>query len=258
MARTVRGTGRKRPMGTGGALATLLAVAVVVGASASVLGVGSGARRLSLPGPPSVTISAAPTGGPIPLSVSFSATGTSGSPPYSFAWSFGDGSGGASGDFASHSYAFWGVFQANVTLTDSLGDTATDSVNVTVTPAPLVVTAQPSTSLVAVGGHVTLETSVTGGARPFTYAWSGLPPGCPNLGAENLTCQVTGAGQFNITVVVTDHLGSVNSASFPLLVTGGTSPAPPTDTSQGMLYLELIVGIGIVAALSGVLAGRWW
>jgi len=235
----------------------VLALAIVVAAAVA----GSGAARAgpiaALPGPPAVTASASPTGGPIPFNVTLSANGSSGVPPYTFVWSFGDGTPDASGAALTHVYRFWGVFEANVTLTDSLGDTASGSVNVTVTPQPLVLTAYPSTTTVAVGGAVTLVTSVTGGARPFTYAWTGLPPGCPTIGAENLSCQVTSAGVFNVSVTVTDSLGATDRAGFQLTVTGGGS-TPPTQASEGGPSLALIVGLAVGAALIGALGGLLW
>jgi immune inhibitor A len=189
--------------------------------------------------------------------VTFSENASGGSPPYTFLWSFGDGSAGAPGGAVYHVYRFWGMFEANVTLTDSLGDSVTSSVNVTVTPAALVVTAQPSDPSVAVGGIVVLETSVLGGARPYTYAWAGLPSGCPTIGAENLSCQVTTPGAFTVSVSVTDSLGTVAHASFDLTVTGGPTPPPP-DSSPVTLYLELIVVLAIVASVVGLLIGMRW
>ncbi len=78
----------------------------------------------------SLTVSSNVTGGEIPLPVQFTATPSGGSPPYiSYSWDFGDGSTSLSQN-PVYTYLGAGFYTATCTVTDSGGDTASDSVTV--------------------------------------------------------------------------------------------------------------------------------
>lgn len=66
--------------------------------------------------------------------VTFSATASGGipGPGYSFAWSFDDGTPGAYGAEVSHTFSAAGSYSVRVVVTDSVGATATSSLNITV------------------------------------------------------------------------------------------------------------------------------
>jgi kumamolisin len=76
--------------------------------------------------------------GPAPLAVDFSAAASGGAgPPYTYSWEFGDG-GGASAPDVTHVYTRPGAYLANVTATDSHGETFKRAFTITVTaPATL-------------------------------------------------------------------------------------------------------------------------
>ncbi len=89
--------------------------------------------------------------------LSFTATPSGGVAPYTYAWDFGDG-GTSTDQNPTHAYTAAGVYTVTVTVTDACGNTATDTVEVTVSePAPSSVPAcwLPSTELVANGVRVT-------------------------------------------------------------------------------------------------------
>jgi PKD repeat protein len=75
---------------------------------------------------------ARPASGRAPLRVSFKADGPPGA---TYAWDFGDGT-TASGRRVVHRYTEPGTYTATVTVTDRYGGTASDRVEVTVTPPP--------------------------------------------------------------------------------------------------------------------------
>jgi len=79
-----------------------------------------------------VDATGSPAGGPAPLVVSFSSVPSGGFPPYSYSWSFGDGTPASAQANPSHTYASSGAFTATLTVSDTAGGTATDSVSVTV------------------------------------------------------------------------------------------------------------------------------
>lgn len=75
-----------------------------------------------------------PTSGDEPLTVSFSTTVSGGTPGYSYSWTFGDGS-SSSSESPSHTYDSAGTYTAEVVVTDSMGRTDSDTVNIHVTTA---------------------------------------------------------------------------------------------------------------------------
>ena len=85
-----------------------------------------------LPPPPTLILTANPTGGWSPLEVTFASTVNDGVAPFTYAWTFGDGASG-SGASVSHVYTSPGTFTAQVVVTDSQGRSTTETVTVTVT-----------------------------------------------------------------------------------------------------------------------------
>jgi multiple sugar transport system substrate-binding protein len=79
--------------------------------------------------------SATPTSGVVPLTVSFKAVPIGGTPPYSFEWDFGDQTPTSSERTPAHNYTMAGTYTATITVTDSTGVDASDTVTVKSTPA---------------------------------------------------------------------------------------------------------------------------
>jgi PKD domain-containing protein len=71
----------------------------------------------------------------IPATYRFEADGDGGTPPYTYHWDFGDGQ-EANVQNTRHTYENPGTYTATVTVTDATGQTASDSTQVIVQPAP--------------------------------------------------------------------------------------------------------------------------
>lgn len=164
-------------------------------------------------------------------SVTFSTTAGGGSGILTFNW-FGLPAGCASVDAASVTcvpLAGAGTYTVYVTVTDSLGTSATSgSATVTVSTDPSV-TSPSGPTLGEDGQTLTLSVTPTGGAGSLTVTWHNLPTGCTATSSTVETCVPTAGttGSFDIYVTVTDANG-VTVTSGPLWLTLVTALGAPT------------------------------
>lgn len=200
--------------------------------------------------PLTATISATPQSGSVPLSVIFQGSATGGSAPYQFNWSFGDGSSGT-GPSSAHTYTTLGIYIATLTVTDSHGATASQSVPITVT-APngtLAVGVVVEPNSVILGEETAFDATASGGVPPYVYTWTGLPPGCTTSNVSSLLCTPTATGLYNVTVQVMDSAGHFANATTLLLVKSSgnfltAESASPSTVDVGM-------AVTFTAAISG-------
>ncbi|MGC2289736.1 MAG: PKD domain-containing protein [Thermoplasmata archaeon] len=82
--------------------------------------------------PLGLKIAASPTSAIINQSVTFTSTPTGGTPPYSYAWTFGDGATATTRN-ATHEYTSVGKFNAELVVHDAAGESASQTVSITVT-----------------------------------------------------------------------------------------------------------------------------
>jgi YVTN family beta-propeller protein len=109
----------------------------------------------------------------------------------------------------------------------------------------LVVSLIVSPSTIPIGGTAYVNISAIGGAPPYTYAYSDLPPGCVSWNVSSLSCTPTQAGEFSgIAGRATDSQGlSVVSANLTLIVT----PPPRSGSAPGFIFM--VVSLGVVDML---------
>ncbi len=123
-----------------------------------------------------------------------------------------------------------GRYAVGVTAEDAYGESGTAVTALTVEPASvsalvlLGFLASPAT--VPVGSSTELETFVTGGAGPYHYRYSGLPPGCLTADTAPLSCVPGVPGNFTPSVNVTDGAGQSAGSTTALRVLGPAPPAP--------------------------------
>ncbi len=214
----------------------------------------------------SLTVAAlgSPSSGTAPLTVAFNATTTGGGPGLAFLWLFGDGQTATTRN-PSHTYTTAGTFVARVYVNDTSSGTATGTVTTTVSPAsggsPTVsLSANPSS--VTVGSTSTLTGSVSGGTSPYTYSWTGLPPGCSSTNGATLTCAPTGTGTFTVSLTVTDSKGNTGQGSATLTVTkasGTPNNNQSSNGNNGILgnpLLLVAIAVVVVAAVAAALLLR--
>jgi hypothetical protein len=71
---------------------------------------------------------------------------------------------------------------------------------------------------VEVGQATFIEPVILGGQGNLSYAYSGLPPGCPGPSGAALLCVPNSTGWYNISLTVTDSMGRAGIATFILVV----------------------------------------
>ncbi len=192
-------------------------------------------------GAPAAALKVTPASGLPPLAVTADASGSS--DPIgiaSFTFDFGDGSpvvGPQAGSKANHTYAAAGSYTARVTVTDSVGASATTSASVTVTQA-----APPTAALTvnpASGGAPLSVTADASGSTPGTNPISGYtfnfgdgstagPTSTPTVGHV-----FSSTGTFTVTLTVTDSAGASASASATVTVVAPPSARVSVSPSSG-------------------------
>ncbi|MCI4353526.1 MAG: PKD domain-containing protein [Thermoplasmata archaeon] len=202
---------------------------------------------------PTVTLAANRTTGNPPLAVSFNASVTGGTAPFTESWAFGDGNSTSGTLTTSHTFAVQGNYQTTVTLTDSKGFTSSRSLWIDVgASAPITVKVVGNPSSGAAPMVTQLNSTVKGGAPPYTYAWTfgdgggatGSSPthvyGAPGVYAAIVTVRdVLGhsgvgwasiaahaaAGRLTVTVALNPSTGTAPFATtFTVTISGGTAP----------------------------------
>ncbi len=174
------------------------------------------------------------TEGVAPATFEFEAEISGGMEPYTVSWDFGDGSRSdeeENDEDLEHTFDIAGTYNVRVSVTDSTGRTASDSIQVTVEPPP------PLTSVEIISEDTEgvapatfeFEANVTGGAEPFTYSWD-FGDGSIEIDVDDGTIEHTFdiAGTYNVDLTVTDSTG--RSVSDSILVS--VEPSEPSGPSE--------------------------
>lgn len=148
-------------------------------------------------------------------SVQLAGVATSGAPPYRYSWTPATGLDDAASPQPVASPAQDALY--TLTVSDSGGCTASDVTRVTVLSPPRIAPTPPLT--VCQGASTRAALAITGGAKPYRFAWA--PPDGLNRsdGADPL---IAPARSIIYTVTVTDANGCIATAQLPVTVL----PAP--------------------------------
>ena len=192
--------------------------------------------------------------GIVPWNTTLIATWSGGTPPFVVTWDFGDGTANVTESSvvrdeatASHEYTTVGKFTARARVTDSMANSSLSNAEPIESAAPLTVEVAVSPNSISVGSSVTLWANVSGGLPPYLYSWSGLPESsCPTLTVRTVSCSVTSAGTYTVSVRVTDSFQDKANNSSTLVV---RSPV-----ASGLSSLWLWTSLLVVVAAAGILA----
>jgi PKD repeat protein len=163
--------------------------------------------------------------------VGFEASIDGGRPPYTCLWDLGDNTTSEECN-VSHIYQNLGTYTATVTVTDSVGQTASDSTeefSITntgvVTPEPL--RAQLNLDSTDIPATHRFEANGNGGTPPYTYHWD-FGDG-QEASVQNTRHTYDNPGTYTATLTVTDSTGQTASDSTEVIVEPAT---PPTTTDE--------------------------
>ncbi|HTT16559.1 MAG TPA: hypothetical protein VMH49_04290, partial [Thermoplasmata archaeon] len=102
---------------------------------------------------------------------------------------------------------------------------------------PLAITAlSASVNPAFIGNATVISATVSGGQSPYTYGYSGLPPGCSSVNSSTLTCTATTVGNYTVVLTASDAGGNVTKNAFVLQVKAFTIFSftdNPTSVSLG-------------------------
>ena len=184
---------------------------------------------------PTVLASTSVPGGDIGLGVPFASAVSFGEAPYSYRWTFGDGGVSADAD-PTHVYTVEGLYRIQLTITDSLGVSATSNLlNVTVgEPAALDLAANRTTF--DAGEPVLFSATAIGGAPPPMILMD-FGDGSSAWGSTASHAFAT-AGIYQVSATLTDGAGGTARASITVNVSAAPTPNP----------VQVVPGIGEVGA----------
>ncbi len=132
--------------------------------------------------------------------------------------------------------------QFTVTVSNSAGSVISSPAILTVVPAPLSFLTQPANQTVTLGGSATFTTSVTGGTKPYTYAWQKNGIAIPSSNLATYTFTPTQAD---------------NGAKFKVVVTDSSSPIKTLTSTEATLTVQNVTTEKIVNGGFEAGTGSW-
>src|SRR5437867_15688 len=202
---------------------------------------------------PVATIVAAPSETDVGLKIAFAITASQGTGLFSYSYQgLPPGCSSSNTPSLSCTPSSSGPYIIEVSATDEAGSIATSSVAVTVNPDLSITSFSPSASSIGLGNETTLTVSVLGGTKPYSYQYSGLPPGCSSDNSDVLSCTPTAGGNYTIQVTVTDHAGWSTISTVRLTVNqAGVAGAFPLEQ-------YLLIGGAIATAIAILVVTELW
>ena len=201
---------------------------------------------------PTVSASSNVSSADINSPIEFSSTPSGGVSPYTSSWTIDGTQVSTSKDF-SHSFSSPGSYTVQVTVTDSVGETASSSVTVTINDNPSV-RLSSSQNPTDVGNSVKFTSTETGGTGTISSEWyiNGVSEGSGSIMEHSFGT----AGTYTIQVVVTDSDG--HSASYSINEIVNSDPIVSISSSQNPTDIGLPVEFKpIISGGSGPFTVEW-
>ena len=111
-----------------------------------------------------------------------------------------------------------GTSTVKVTVHDSLGNSTSAQLMLTIYSAPKIVNFTSIPNPVYVNNSTALKATLSGGSPTITYSYVGLPSGCASTNSALLNCTPIISGDFSIKIFAIDGSGISTNASLTLKV----------------------------------------
>src|ERR687892_452571 len=191
--------------------------------------------------PLTVEITSEDTEGIAPATFEFEANVAGGMQPYTINWDYGDE--GTSGgeeereendEDVEHTFDVVGTYNMRVSVTDSTGRTASDSILIIVDePPPLTAVNIISNGTEGIApATFEFEAEVTGGIEPYTYRWNFGDGSRANDDDEDIEHTFDIASMYNVSLIAIDSTGRTASDSILIIV---EPPSPPPLASVNII-----------------------
>ena len=214
-------------------------------------GTASGAL-ITVDGPVAGAITAVPTSSEVDVGqrANLSVNPHGGSLPYSFIWSgLPTGCQTSASAIDDCEASSPGDFAISVLVVDAFGDSSdSPTVMLVVLPHPLVNISNPGQDLLQ-GVSATFGAAVSGGLAPYSYHWTGLPPGCVQANQPVFTCAPSAYGSYSLGLQVTDSIGESAYSNATVVVT-------PAILGLSIYVVALIAALAAAVVLLVVIAAR--
>lgn len=160
--------------------------------------------------------------------VTFSASLAGGYGEMIYRWDFGDGSGKSITSNPSYSYDDYGTYTVLLTVTDETQQSSVLTVSVAIINQLMASISSTRNNLL-----VNFQSSVTGGDESYSYQWDFGDGSTASVSSPSHT--YAQAGNYKVTLVVTDGKGAVVETSVNISVSAPvvTQPKPNTASSSG-------------------------
>ena len=146
------------------------------------------------------------TVGDAPATFEFEANLTGGTEPYTYVWNFGDDSQESDKQTVSHTFDEAGNYTVTLTATDSDGETASDTLEVTVNePTTDALTSKIISNETVGDAPATFEfkADIAGGTEPYTYNWN-FGDDSQESDKQTVSHTFDEAGSYNVTLAASD------------------------------------------------------
>jgi hypothetical protein len=148
-----------------------------------------------------------------------------GTAPYSYQWYLNDAAvTGATSQNWTFTPTLTGHYKIYLNITDALNSKTQSNIVTDITVySALTASISPSTVNMTVGMQQTFNSSISGGAQPYTYHWylNGNP--VPNTNSNTWTFIPTASGNFTIYLIVTDNNTQSVQSNIATITTESTS-----------------------------------
>src|SRR5215213_3246611 len=181
-----------------------------------------------------------------PATFSFAADASDGTGPYTVNWNFGDDSEESDKQSVVHTFTEAGNYTVTLTVTDSEDQTATDTLEITVEESseePATDEEPPATESLAAeitsnatSGNApatfSFDANASGGTGPYTVNWN-FGDDSEESDEQSVVHTFTEAGNYTVTLTVTDSTGETASDTLELTVEESPTDEEPVPLSEG-------------------------